>query len=396
LIEMTSRPPKTCKPVHATKVSFLFSDKEIDYMKSYRCRGIDHSILNNYILGHFYDFLVKSVFPSWLAPNVLTLLGPVPAIIASVLIIMNAPTLTEPLPAWLQIYLAFAVFFYLICDNCDGKHARNINCCSPLGDFLDHSLDTITFTLIIHNLCAAFNMSSGWYTYFIIAGCIMTHVFVMWEAYYTGEIILNYIEACTEGIFTVALIHISFAIFGNSVAHAYLIRPGKLSVLPNGLDFQSFLPLFAYSAYFTSLLSVKRVLSVSYKKEGLSPLLPLVPFFFMNGLNALFGYIYSDVAFKHFHRWIFALCSHQMWWVHNLIVAKLTGRRLNFKNCFNVALFLPILLWIVTLTTSATFAIKTVPIFSVIIFISWWCLCVYNYTKKLGKPLLTVPKNKEN
>ena len=52
--------------------------------------------------------------------------------------------------------LAFSVFFYLICDNCDGKHARHINCCSPLGDFLDHSLDTITFSLMLHNLAAAF------------------------------------------------------------------------------------------------------------------------------------------------------------------------------------------------------------------------------------------------
>ena len=97
------KPPKPCTPAHATKLSFVFSDKEIEYMKQYKCRGVDHSILNKYVCNYFYDFLVNKVFPPWLAPNVLTMMGPVPSIISTVVVIMFAPNLDIPLPGWIRM-----------------------------------------------------------------------------------------------------------------------------------------------------------------------------------------------------------------------------------------------------------------------------------------------------
>ena len=217
----------------------------------------------------------------------------------------------------------------------------------------------------------------------------------MWEAYYTGEIILNYIEACTEGVFAIACVHLAFIFLGEKMIVGYVIQPNYFSFLPEGLLFKSFLfflffphhfsfflypvlnlsyrflfanclaiaPLIAFIGFSTSLLSVKRVIGKYFSTEGLYPLMSLLPFFFMWGLNAFYGYCYPEVTHKHFHRWIFSLASHQIWWIHNLIVAKLTGRRLVFKNLFNMPLFLPFLLWIATFLTSAEQAIKVVPVY---------------------------------
>lgn len=56
-------------------------------------------------------FLVE-LLPLWLAPNVVTITGLVFLVIGLILSNIACPTLTEPLPLSLNIFVALALFIY--------------------------------------------------------------------------------------------------------------------------------------------------------------------------------------------------------------------------------------------------------------------------------------------
>lgn len=91
-----------------------------------------------------------------------------------------------------------------------GKHARHINCCSPVGDWLDHSLDIISYLLILSNLCAAVQLvclnaqtlfhpiqALTWKVWLILSTTALTYELVMWECYFSGTLVINEVDAST-------------------------------------------------------------------------------------------------------------------------------------------------------------------------------------------------------
>ena len=86
---------------------------DVAHLRSYRYHGEDRnivfliypnnefrSLINKYILGDVYDWLVANVLPGWLAPNVLTISGPVFAIVAHFIAMILSPTWNSQLPRW--------------------------------------------------------------------------------------------------------------------------------------------------------------------------------------------------------------------------------------------------------------------------------------------------------
>lgn len=47
------------------------------------------------------------------------------------------------LPPWFCYTTAACFFLYMLCDNTDGKQARNTGSSSPLGMLMDHGIDSI-------------------------------------------------------------------------------------------------------------------------------------------------------------------------------------------------------------------------------------------------------------
>jgi phosphatidylglycerophosphate synthase len=88
------------------------------------------SILYDRVLSPFYDELSRLLWPSWLHPNMITIIAGINAAI-SVVCMRNA--------WWSAACATFT--FYHACDNMDGKHARRYGKTSSFGHILDHAVD---------------------------------------------------------------------------------------------------------------------------------------------------------------------------------------------------------------------------------------------------------------
>merc|ERR1711920_178176 len=84
-------------------------------------------------LNYFWEFAV-TFLPLWMAPNVVTLLGCSIQISAFYLYCYLDPYFSGSIDSSFIYFLQFlALFLYNTLDAIDGKHARNTNNSSPLG-----------------------------------------------------------------------------------------------------------------------------------------------------------------------------------------------------------------------------------------------------------------------
>ncbi|ELU38475.1 CDP-alcohol phosphatidyltransferase domain-containing protein [Rhizoctonia solani AG-1 IA] len=145
-------------------------------------------------------------FPSWMAPNLITLSGLSFVIINVACIALYEPDLKTPGPTWLQ--------------------ARKTGTSSALGHVFDHGIDTLNCPLgglvqvaslgLGHSINGAF---------FVLVGCVPMWLST-WEEYYTGTLYLGYINGPTEGILIAIGVHLISAFFGPGFWHNAVDLPG--------------------------------------------------------------------------------------------------------------------------------------------------------------------------
>ena len=92
------------------------------------------------------------------------------------------------MPSYLLVWLSVSLFVYQTLDAIDGKHARKINMCSPLGEVFDHGCDALSTVVV--NLMGAFTIIP--YPYedilFLWAIVVLTCSFVFhWQTFVTGS-----------------------------------------------------------------------------------------------------------------------------------------------------------------------------------------------------------------
>ena len=116
---------------------------------SYKYCGNNYSFYYDKVLSPFCDWLVKKWVPRSWAPNMMTVLGFVFIIFGHAWLYFDTPEFQNPCYKPLSYFVfGFSVFLYHVLDSSDGKQARKINNCSPLGMILDHGLDSISITLM--------------------------------------------------------------------------------------------------------------------------------------------------------------------------------------------------------------------------------------------------------
>lgn len=171
------------------------------------------SILMEYVLSAFYDFVVRFI-PSSVTPNSITVFGICCTFTSSILLLssMRKNTLFQPprasvLPTYsgdpeknplgplyptvmeppfffsstsLLVLCGILNLLYCIADNADGRVARRDGRSSPVGEYLDHSLDCVTSLLssgVLFCVCGASsgNMAIGLCS--IAMATILCHIF---------------------------------------------------------------------------------------------------------------------------------------------------------------------------------------------------------------------------
>mmetsp|Transcript_62273 Transcript_62273/g.115581 ORF Transcript_62273/g.115581 Transcript_62273/m.115581 type:complete len:382 (-) Transcript_62273:53-1198(-) len=114
--------------------------------------GLEH-IANYKYVPSPYTALDWALQPAWnylvtwlprrMAPNLVTLSGLIPVLLAYLSLCLSVPTLSQPPPWWSMLLFSVASIFYFAMDNLDGKQARRTGSSSPLGHLFDHGVDTL-------------------------------------------------------------------------------------------------------------------------------------------------------------------------------------------------------------------------------------------------------------
>ncbi len=189
----------------------------------------DRSIL----LKPYKKFLVEPllpILPRSLDPNAITHAGHVIALVALVISILAV----DVDRGWPFFLVAFLVNLYNWCDNADGSHARRVNRCSSLGEYLDHGLDLLSATYVV---CITV-ITLGVPTFWSVAASVVvtaTAAFTYWEQAETGKFQLDLLNQI-ESIMALTVLLLIRGIWGTSVT-ATQIGPFPLHVYLLGFVF---------------------------------------------------------------------------------------------------------------------------------------------------------------
>ncbi|KAJ1610343.1 putative ethanolaminephosphotransferase [Cryptosporidium canis] len=126
-------------------------------------------------MNPFWEFIAYKI-PENVSPNLLTILGFLCSLIAILLTMNVSPMLDNIIPLESSIIISVLLFIYQTLDAADGKHARRLNISSPLGQLLDHGLDSYTTIFFSTIFCASCNL--GWnYTFFVFISIVQFKMF---------------------------------------------------------------------------------------------------------------------------------------------------------------------------------------------------------------------------
>jgi len=187
--------------------------------------------LYKFILSPMAQWLVDTIIPLWMAPNVVTTIGLLFNIASAVLVVLFNPELsaTGPHVAWLAGVSAVGMFLYQTFDNMDGKQARKTGSQSPLGLLFDHGCDALNAGLSV--LPVASSLGLGWSRKLLFNMIPLIPFYVQtWELFYVKSMILPIINGPSEGLViacsmmlvtyytgSATWFHTSQTVFGHSV-----------------------------------------------------------------------------------------------------------------------------------------------------------------------------------
>ena len=186
---------------------------DLSPLKLYKYSSVDKSPTSKYILTPYWNFLT-TLFPLWVAPNLITLTGLSFIIINIITILIVMPDLVGPGPSWLYASCALGLFMYQSFDNVDGKQARRTKSSSPLGELFDHGIDSLNCTLggIVLNACLGFGSTPRGAVIVIVSAWPM--FISSWEQFHTGTLYLGFFNGPTEGILIAVACMLLSAVYG--------------------------------------------------------------------------------------------------------------------------------------------------------------------------------------
>ncbi|TID28340.1 hypothetical protein CANINC_002517 [Pichia inconspicua] len=194
-------------------MSIFIPSDAIRHLDEYKYQSEDRSLVTKYILKPFW-LKFERIFPIWMAPNMVTLLGLMFIIISDLLVLIYDPNLESISPKWVYFYHAFAVFMYQTFDACDGIHARRTGQSSPLGELFDHCCDAMNTTLMQIQFASVAGLTCNPLIFIFQYASLATFYISTWEEFYTHKLFLSEISGPVEGLLMLATVYILAGIFG--------------------------------------------------------------------------------------------------------------------------------------------------------------------------------------
>lgn len=195
-------------------MSIFIPQSAIVHLDEYRYQSEDRSLTTKYILKPFW-LKFERIFPIWMAPNMVTLLGLLFIIVSDLLVFYFDPYYDTVSPNWVYFYHAIAVFMYQTFDACDGIHARRTGQSSPLGELFDHCCDSINTTLMVIQFASVSNLTTKHPLIFLVQFSALANFYLStWEEYYTHKLFLSEISGPVEGLLLISMVFILTGVLG--------------------------------------------------------------------------------------------------------------------------------------------------------------------------------------
>lgn len=264
---------------------------DLENLRAYKYQSEDHSLLAKFLLRHYWNWVIKFV-PSSVAPNLLTAIGGLSMVCSAALTMSLDPLLCSSKTKLLYLANAILLFLYSTMDSIDGKQAIRTSSVSPLGQLMDHGVDSLVTTLAV--LACGSSIGVG------IRMELMFLLFLVYLPFYygtlyenlTSKMVFGYINGATEGIMACFCIHMTAFFFGPDT-FSFLHKINILEKL--GLRITN---LLLFEIIFYIVYNVYFVLDILWE-TGLKHLnLVLTGFLVINGLFLSSALIANTSAFK--------------------------------------------------------------------------------------------------
>lgn len=175
---------------------------QLKRFETYKYASIDTSPLSKYVMHPFWNYVVEYV-PMSIAPNLLTLAGFACTITNALLLFYydynfyassDSFPQYSPIPSFVWIVCAVNLFLAHTLDGIDGKQARRTKCTGPLGELMDHGVDSWTAVFVPLNVYSLFGRADWSFGHhrmlFVFWSIFFTFYFTHWEKYITGVLYL--------------------------------------------------------------------------------------------------------------------------------------------------------------------------------------------------------------
>nr|QZD35611.1 CDP-ethanolamine:1, 2-diacylglycerol ethanolaminephosphotransferase [Lobosphaera incisa]QZD35612.1 CDP-ethanolamine:1, 2-diacylglycerol ethanolaminephosphotransferase [Lobosphaera incisa] len=162
----------------------------------------------------FWNWAV-TLFPMWVAPNLITLTGIGGLVVAYLLTAVYSPELSGEMPRWVYFLNGFACLAYMHLDCLDGKQARRTKTSSPLGQLFDHGCDALSVQLIVTAIAASLDLGVSKIAVGGAMAILVPWILAHWEEYHTGNMLYgNGYWGLTEANYALVILHFATAAFG--------------------------------------------------------------------------------------------------------------------------------------------------------------------------------------
>ncbi|XP_050186834.1 ethanolaminephosphotransferase 1 isoform X2 [Myiozetetes cayanensis] len=183
--------------------------------------AVDSNPLSLYVMHPFWNTIVK-IFPTWLAPNLITFSGFLLLVFNFFLMAYFDPDFYasapdhQHVPNGVWIVVGLLNFMAYTLDGVDGKQARRTNSSTPLGELFDHGLDSWACVYFVVTVYSTFGRGSTGVSVFVLYLLLWVVLFSFilshWEKYNTGILFLPWGYDISQ--VTISIVYIVTAFVG--------------------------------------------------------------------------------------------------------------------------------------------------------------------------------------
>jgi phosphatidylglycerophosphate synthase len=186
-----------------------------DRVRKYRYRCDDRSILSPHLRRLVCVHVARWIPLRW-SPNLVSLIanGSSIATFAMLVLVFRPGNELQATP-YPSLLAAVGIALYLVLDNSDGLHARRLGLSSPLGDFIDHWLDSFSAFMIPLGILWMLHVD-GPTSLAVVVLSILAFWMANWEMKETGVLRLPKFGE-VEGNVLAIIVHLVAAIHGRSI-----------------------------------------------------------------------------------------------------------------------------------------------------------------------------------